>query len=371
MIAFNFSFQRGIKVRIVGSFGLSDFEKISKSFLLFFTFAFACIGFVAFVIFASRSGGVVQYYSAAHGSAGEFGASSAYLYSLPNFLWPALLICFHSYVKKQKHKRIFLIIGITIFIYLLFNTLIFGNRNGVIRFCIILGAAHVFINRPPIRKVKKLILVLLICVGLVAILPSIRHATHLGSTVTLLDAISGAFEDTEKNEDFSAVGHELPVNIAVVSAVNEYLIFDFGAQYIYPIINFVPRAIWRSKPYRSEFGVNFFELVDRHTLWRVRNGAAISAVAQSFLSFYYFGFLPWMLFGYLAGRIFGSCARAPSLGNLGSCVALILASVYWMTQSFSAFFTNWFFTIAPFYIILLCWRFSRKRPLRKRPLTDT
>jgi hypothetical protein len=160
-------------------------------------------------------------------------------------------------------------------------------------------------------------------------------------------------------------GYELFFNVGLVQAVSLSGVHTYGAQFIYPFINFVPRAWWPDKPYQIEFGGNSFDLVETYLGWYPGKGAATNAVADTFFAFSWLGCLTWGVFGYYCGRAVRPARDEPSLMNLGSLVACLLACIFWGTQSFEAVFFAWLFTIAPFYglRILAAWH----QPKLSRP----
>ena len=181
-------------------------------------------------------------------------------------------------------------------------------------------------------------------------LPHIRHSTHLGSNVSVLDAISDYWNGSHQPTyvDRTSTGHELFFNVAIIEAASKTGQHDWGAAYLYPIVNFVPRAVWPDKPSWYTFGTNPFEVVQASSSWRVRNGAAINQVGLSFFSFGWLGSLLWGIFGWVSGRLFARARDNPTLLPLGFYASILLASVYWGTQSFMAVFFGWFYVALPF-----------------------
>lgn len=342
-------------------------DNLSPSIVALFVAAIAVIGLSAQFAFAERSGGLLAFYSEAHGSAGAYSTTSAYLHALPTFLWPALLMCYVFWFRGVRYRRYYLALFLLVGIALFAHTFLFGNRNGVIRFCLIIGGAYVFLVRPSLQRALPLIGLLLVAVGIVLVLPHIREHLHLGSEVGPSQALLEYLQQESKPLiSPERGGHELFFNVAVIQSAAISSTYDYGAAYIYPFINFIPRFWWPDKPYEIEFGVNIFTLTQSVTGWYAGNGAAVNAVAHSFLAFSWLGWVPWLILGYWSGREFRAVADEPSLLNLGKFLSVLLGVVYWGTQSFSAFFFNWFFMIVPFYGLMLVAPMQRLFVRRRR-----
>ena len=315
------------------------------------------VGFAAQLAVASLAGGVTEYYSVAHGGAADVSGMSAYVHGLPNFMWPALIIGYVTLKTRSMPPALRLVLMIVtgaVGLALFAHTFLFGNRNGIIRFCLIFGAVYAFVNRPTMAKSLPLFVGLAfggICVSVVA---EIRQHLHLGSEVSLVDALGEYFT---RSKDAGGIklyadylgGHELFINVATVQATWVTGEHDYGATYIYPLINFIPRAWWPEKPYATQFSIDFFSLIPTVTGWQPGYGSAIGAVGESFLALSWFGFIPWAVVGFFSGRYINRCWTSPTVMNLGLLSAVLVGLVFWATQTFVGFFNGWFFTVAPFY----------------------
>ncbi len=320
----------------------------------------ACVTLIGVVgvgaqwLVAAQAGGLVAFYSKPHGSAVDYTAMSAYLYALPNFMWSALLIGLVTWGRTRGASKYLLLVTVAIGILLLAHTYLFGNRNGVIRVCLILGGAYTFIRRPSFLRSLPIVACLVAGIAIVLVIANIRDSLHLAADKSVYEAVSTYFESVDQNGGYKQVnwragGHELFFNVAVVQAASVTGTYDFGLPYLYPFINFVPRAFWSDKPYELDFGVNYFQLVESVAGWSPGTGAAISAIGYTFLSFSWFGCLLWGVLGFYSGHAVRRAREDSSLMNLGFLVACLIGNVYWGTQGYTAIFFGWFFTVAPFY----------------------
>jgi len=319
----------------------------------FYVMLLAVVGFSAQLYITHRSGGIGAYYSESHGAAGDYQNISGYIHSLPLFLWPALAICIHTLQFRSNRSFELILIGVILFTALAAHTYLFGNRNGVIRATIVFFAVYLFVRRPSFSQTIPTLAVIAFLIPAVLILPEIRSHLHLGSSVSPIDATLDYFSELQQNNFKREVvadqtGEELFFNVAVVKGSMQQNIHDYGAGYIYPILNFVPRGLWNQKPTASEFGVSTFDLA-RDVIGYVKTGPASNAVAHSYVAFSWFGCIVWAILGYASGTIFSRAMRYPDLMNIGSMIALLIALVFWCTQNFTAFFNAWFFTFMPFW----------------------
>jgi hypothetical protein len=316
-----------------------------------YALALSAVGIGGLLVFLRLSGGVMAFYSSAHGSGGAWTTTSAYIHSLPSFLWPAMLMFYSLWEHSGRKAKSALYPLLFLLVILTTHTYLMGNRNGVIRLALFLGGAYFFIRRPKGKEFTAMASVFALCFLIVMLLPHIRSSTHLGAETSVSEAF---MEYMSKKKPSSragmkmATGDELFYNVAVVQGVSKQGEVGFGAQYVYVLINFIPRFVWADKPYRADFGLSGKKVAQQAVGWRVRNGAAINAVGHSFLEFWWFGCIAWAVLGYFCGRAFKSAQLNPSLHNIGLFLALDLSIVYWATQSFTAFFVGWFFVAAPF-----------------------
>lgn len=362
MIVLCLAYEAGVR-RPSDSKSSTEVDELSRTVVTGYVILIGLIGFGAQYLIVGSAGGFAEAYSQAHGAGMGYENQSNYLNALPNFMWPALLIGYATMARKGR-SPILLAATVVIGAALFAHTFLFGNRNGIIRFCIILGGAYAFIHRPSLKKSLPLIGMLLFGALTVDIIGRIRGDLHLGSDVSLVDAISNYF--TEQKErggykyiNWEAGGHEFFFNVAVVQSAWQMGTYDYGAQYIFPFINFIPRAWWPDKPIEFQFVVDYFELSRSVTGWDPGAGAAPSCVGLSFLAFSWLGCIPWGIFGYVCGRIVRAARDEASLMNLGWLISCLLGSIYWGTQGFSSVFFAVFFTIMPFYGLRVLAAFRR------------
>lgn len=334
---------------------------ISNSTVIWYVTVVAAFGYAGHFYLTSQSGGLANYYSHAHGSAGAYTAVSAYVYSLSSFLWPALLIGYVAWKKNERKKSTYLLfLVVLIGLSLLAHTLLFGNRNGIIRFVLILGIIFTFVERKKISVSPSIVILVIMSYFIVKFMPYFRENLHIGAEVGIWRALQnlldgkaelltqGAILEQKLAGGHYFVGDELFVNVAIVQSAWESGTYDYGARYIFPILNMVPRFLWPEKPYLATFGVDHSELIFSVTGWYPGAGAAYSAVGHSFLSFSWFGCIAWLAVGFLSGRLFRNALVSPTLTRIGFLAAILIGSVYWATQAFVAFYFHTLVMALPF-----------------------
>jgi oligosaccharide repeat unit polymerase len=365
LVMFSVTYEMGVAREAKRAAHVENADYVPQRLLIAYVSALSLVGLYAQYYVASFSGGLTAYYSQAHGAAGDWENISGYIHALPSILWAALAIAFTLHMTAPKSSRYVLALVIVLVAALGANTFLFGNRNGMIRFMIILGGVYVFVKRPTFIKSLPVIGLLIGAAAVTQVIAYIRGDLHLGSDVGLMDAISNYFSRREEaggkltiNYD-SGAGHELFFNIAVIQTSLINSLYDFGLDYLFPIVNFVPRGWWPGKPNQVEFnGLLMFEAVRQTTGWNPGNGAAYGALGHTFVAFSWFGSLLWGLLGYVSGKTFARARRFPSIMNMGMLLSVNIALVFWITQSYNAFFWAWFITACSYFGLRLFARLS-------------
>lgn len=348
-------------------------DRIPAPIVAAYATCIAAMGLWAINYVANTAGGLLAYYSETHGAAADYTQISGYIHGLPNFLWAAMAIFYIMIIAERNQSLPVVILFAALLLLLAAHTFLFGNRNGIVRAVLFLGGTYVFARRPSLIKSAPVLVLIAFGILAVMIIPYIRQYTHLGSDVSISEALEIFAHQREKNDGYTYInvkdggGHEFFFNVAAVQATWVTGTYDFGASYIYPIINFIPRSIWPGKPYEINFGVNIFDLSYFVTGWWAGEGAAISALGHSFVAFSWFGSLVWAVIGYWSGTIFGRAWAYPGFMNLGALISCFIALVFWGTQSFSAFFFAWFFTYMPFFGLSVIGRFFFTRVAMRHP----
>jgi hypothetical protein len=329
-------------------------EKMPTYVLTAYVIFVGGIGLFAQIEVASYAGGLTAYYSAVHGSGVDYTQLSAYFYSLPQFMWPAMIVGYVAYIRSDRSNKLLLIVTLIITVLLCAHTYLFGNRNGIIRLTVFLGSAYMFMYRPSFIRAVPLFVLLGFATVSTLTIAYLRDSTRLGADMSLMEAIDDYLQKSSDRGGYltvrdEAAGHEFFFNIAVVESAWRNTTYDYGAPYIYPIINFIPRAIWLDKPTETEFGVAYFQLVEQTVGWPPGDGAAPSQLGLTFLSFSWAGCLLWAAMGAASGRVYRAAELNPSVMNLGFLGACLIANVFWGTQGWNSVFINWMFTIIPFY----------------------
>lgn len=350
LVAFAVFFELGVRSSHHRPRGSRSVDAWSSNAIGLYVVIVAVIGIGAQVAVASYSGGLTEFYSKSHGSAAKYDEISAYLYALPYFLWTALIVGTATLFKRGFRSA--LLIGATaiVFAALAANTFLFGNRDGIIRIGLTLGGAYVFVFRPSLLRSFPMIGTMVAAVIAISVVGQLRGNLHLGAETGVAAGLAEQMADPNRAKyGMGETGHELVFNVAVIQAVSKAGVYSFGASYIFPFINFVPRAWWPSKPLSTDFGVNPFDLVQTVLGWRPIGGAAINSITETFVAFSWFGCLVTGVFAFACGRVFAKAHRDPTIMNIAMLVAAQVACVYWASQSFPAVFFQWLYTVVPLF----------------------
>jgi hypothetical protein len=312
-------------------------------------------------VFVSRTGSILEFYSAVHGEAGKWTESSAYLYDLRLFLFPGLFWLFILYLYRQASRPLTSIMVATA-LFLVVEAWLIGNRGDWLRLMVLAGVPLLLLDVPRVPMKRGVVLVMMAIIGIIVLTPYLRVATHLGSDVDVLEEARSAL--TSYNPLAGSTpgeGNELIVASAVLQSARDLGVIDYGLAWLHPVVNFVPRFIWQDKPYYTEWSVNIWELVQKSQGWIVAVGATETGVADAFLRFGWLSPLVWTPLGFWGGRLYRRVCEAQNPVLAGYLTAYLLGLIYMITQGFKAAFYAWFFFFVGIYGMQLLHRLSKAR----------
>jgi hypothetical protein len=311
------------------------------------------IGFAAQAAFIARSGGFLAYYGAPHGSAGAWADTSAYLYSLSLFMFPAMCLLCGLLVRHGLPGWSAPIALLAAVLYSAFDAFVFGSRGDTIRLFLLLLLPSLFLAG-RVRAVRRLRILLATAVAMTAVLlyPHVRDAVHLGAEKSLVQAVSEVFAQPAVSLDPSRMtGHELFYAAAVIEAASARDAYDYGFRWAYPFVNLVPRAWWPDKPYAPEWSIDRARLVQQHAGWVVAGGASTTGVADAFLAFSWLSVAVWLAFGWWGGAIWARATAANGVLDVACLWAFLMIAVYFVNQGYIAAWHAWLFHMVPLWFL--------------------
>jgi len=302
---------------------------------------------LGWAVFLDRSGGFAAYYGSPHGAAGAWAETSAYIYTLRMLFFPALylLIALHLQAKPSPIGTV-LMAGVACF--LLADAWWQGSRGTWIRLLVVALVATILLDLT--RKVlrKRALIIPPIVVALIVLTPYIRSAMHLGAERSVLTAVEEVLGEVNPLAGSApGEGNELVYASALVSSAATTNTLDYGYQWIYPVIAFVPRFWWPDKPLSPDWSIDYRELVFSRQGWLVAPGAAPTGLADAFLRFSWFSPLVWLFLGLWGAPLWSTSKTGQHPADVGYLCAYHIGLVYMITQSFEAAFYGWAFFVGP------------------------
>jgi hypothetical protein len=343
---------------------------IPPGMLRLWSLALIVIGFTALAVFVAASGGFSAYYGAPHGSGGAWEESTAYLYSLPQFLFPAAYLLLAQRLTGQRTSVLANMLLIVTLGCLVFQAVVFGNRGDTIRICLILGVTYLALRPPRPGNVLAVGLLGVISLVAVLVLPYLRSTLHLGAEGDIREALAVIVDaDAVQPEDS---GDELFLAAGLVQGVERLGLFEWGMRWVLVFVNFVPRFWWPEKhAYFASWLVDAFEVAGRGTGYAVTPGAAWGGVADGFLQIGWASPLAWLALGAVGGRLWVRIRSGRDVLSVGYFIGFMISIVYWITQDFLAGFNNWFFFFMPVWGIGLLARWTRPATLHRPRRMDS
>jgi hypothetical protein len=316
---------------------------------------------LGWAVFLDRSGGFAAYYGSPHGAAGAWAETSAYVYTLRMLFFPALylLIALHLQAKPSP-------IGTALMVcvagFLLIDAWWQGSRGTWVRLLVVALVATLLLDLSRKFLRKRALILIPVAVGLIILTPYIRNAMHLGAERSVLTAVEDVLGEVNPLAGSApGEGNELVFASALVSSAATTNAVDYGYQWIYPVIAFVPRFWWPDKPLSLDWSIDYRELVFSRQGWLVAPGAAPTGLADAFLRFSWFSPLVWLFLGLWGARLWSRGNEGQHPTDVGFLCAYHIGLVYMITQSFEAAFYGWAFFVGP---ILVWATLSTAQPSR-------
>ncbi len=318
------------------------------------------VGAAAYLYFIAASGGWVSYY-AGHGL-GAYEQVSGYVYEMRYFLFAGLLL-FLLARKASGPNPLIDAATLATAAYLLFDAWFTNQRGSWIRLVIIFLAAYCYDPKARARSSGRrrsalpLVIVGTIAAGLIVVTPYLRGQTAIGETSLRqqLDAVSALFSDMEKIRTMSAgstvdEGNELAVAVGSTAARERVGAVDYGRKWLFPILNFIPRAWWPDKPTWHDYSLSTAQTMRESGSWEPAPGAAETGVADAGYRFGRLAPIFWALLGmFLMDRYLRAGRQdAQSLANYA---CLLIGFIYFVTQNMLPFVNFYLFMWLPIWSV--------------------
>lgn len=303
-------------------------------------------GMASWYYFLHVSGGPIVYYSSIHGSAGAWRDVSAYVPSAFLVVYVGVLMCLWEWYRCHSWMAfLFATLGL---ITVVGDAWLGGERSGWIRIALVLTTVWIC-HRPGYAGRLHHLKVVGLGVATVALMllaPNMRDVVRLGSRATVLKAIRSAAVRLA-SEERPYKGTELLFATGVVAATPLDSV-DAGLQWVYPLVNTIPRQLWPSKPYESQFSTSSYELAAAGNGWSPPEGANPTGFADAFIRWWWGAPLAWLVLGFVGGRTFVTLKWTGVYMAAGIHVSFLLGLFYFTLQRFNAGVYAAGFSVFPF-----------------------
>lgn len=310
---------------------------------------FAILGIGAYGYFVQQSGGHITFFSQAHGAAGKYEESTAYLYQAIEFLFPAFFILYRDSLDSESKVRKMLVLGLFGLPFLLF-VLYMGERDYT--FYLIIGVVLLSSlkneTRPRLPKAALLAGAMFIILGL---LPTYRTFFYIGSDLSQIKDLNPV-EILEETALKRSTSDEFAVYLKTVTLVPEYVDYQYGRLYLQLFIHWIPKSIWPNKPsLNPEEKLMLFE----NPIEQINSGASGAILDDLYFQFGLLGIvLGTFVSGILWQSVYSYFKRAPHVCSVQVIFAtsLVLILVY-IAQAPYSFILKYPFFILPVIVSFL------------------
>ncbi len=321
---------------------------LDRSALLTHGLTWMILGLGGWVIFVMRSGGFLAVYGSVHGSGADWLGNTAYLYQMILFTGPALIMLVTSvYDAQGRNSRV--LRCATAFTLLLFvDALLQGDRGNTFR-CVMPWLLVPSLVRRTRPSRKYVVLAGLTTALLMAAFVTYRGFLYIGadrSDIRNANITAVLFVD---REDKDALGNEYLIHCAMTSYSLRTLKFGWGREFLYPFVHVVPRIVWQTKPYLSEFAPPVIpsETWDREYGWHPANGSACGGAADIFEQLFVWAFAFWCLVGMAMRRLYDDTIRVSISASMLGYVSLIICALWLVSQGWFTFLMSSCYYLVP------------------------
>lgn len=328
----------------------------------YLAFLFGVIGFMFYSYFIVVSGSV---YFSGHGQ-GDYSVGG-YVYELRYFVFSSVLMLYTLKLKKRISK-----IGITFLVFfalfLFMDACIQQQRGSWIRFGTIFLLSNIFHLYEKGEAQKTIIELykknrLLFLSGLLVafmLMFTVLARNFYSKNASPTEVVSKTLELIVIHPDLLFAGSGIDNGNEFVVAYNSFYaqqnryILDWGYKWLYPFVNFIPRALWKEKPTWENFSTNAHTFIDKYSLIEHAVGSAETGYIDTFYRFGWFSPLFFFFLGYSLAKLYHSAFT--SLNSRMLYICLYIGFFYFFTQTALPLII---FTIYMYLPILLSVRLSR------------
>jgi hypothetical protein len=342
----------------IHSFSLEgiDVEKFKKGALLT-----GLTGFLAYTYFIIKSGPL---YFMGH-LKGDFSVGG-YIYELRFFIFSSVLLLFILYNFKSLNKLQTLIM-LFLFVYLATDAVIQQQRGSWIRIIVILAFGYSILKLENARNLKigSLISDYWYYIPLLPIpMLILTFSVHSRSYADLgfIDQISKFMGEVTENPSIFLYGSGVNEGNEFVTAINAFQarevsgVIDYGYKWIYPPLNFIPRALWANKPHWNSFSISVFDTMDNYGHIYSAPGSAETGLIEAFYRFAWASPLFFFIFGYWNKALFNKAFEG-NLHSLCIYICIYIGLFYFFTQNI---FPLFIFTLYMYIPIYFTFRYAKK-----------
>lgn len=318
--------------------------------------AIAGVGFLLWAWFVDFSGGWVEYYSQAHGAAGRWAETTAWIYGGKELLIPGILLMLQARIQGDDPARTPLALPLVLAGLVFLHAILMSSRGTLYPLAVVLVFIPYLIRgrRPPrfafLWGATALSVLLLLLVAY-------RQWAHLGASLAEADVDpAAAILGVE-----AAEGNEYLYCGAWINTAWQTGQYALGVPYSFYVIHVIPRSVWPDKPYGFEWGAT---KDDMRTIvgWRPTSGAARTGVADLFTNFSFGAWGVWALLGWGAGRIYTRALEPGALSDQAYYVLFLAASLHLVSQGVPAFFVSSCYRAVPLLLVYKLFKYTLRAP---------
>ncbi|WP_141234758.1 hypothetical protein [Flectobacillus sp. BAB-3569] len=314
-------------------------EKLSSNKVEYYSIIIGIIGVIFYSYFIAVSG--AEYFKG-HGQ-GDY-SIGGYIYELRYFVFSSILLLYNLYLRKSLSSigKIWLLM---FFIFLLFDAYVQQQRGSWIRFGIIFLFSNIFYGYDVGQKTKKFTTLFKenrkILFGgmffLFILVFTVQSRNFYSSSANVVDVISGTLELMTKSPELLIAGsgidhgNEFVVAYNAFYGMSESSGIDYGFKWLYPFLNFIPRALWKDKPTWETFSTNAHQYIDKYSVIVHAVGSAETGLVDTFYRFGWFSPIFFFFMGYSLSLLYRRASKTISSRSLYIC--LFVGFFYFLTQT--------------------------------------
>ncbi|TDH20828.1 hypothetical protein EXU57_20760 [Segetibacter sp. 3557_3] len=314
------------------------------------------IGLAGYGYFIYKSG---PYYFYGHNS-GDFSVGG-YIYELRYFIFSSVLLLFNSFLNKTLSKKGLIFLA-CILLFLCYDAYIQQQRGSWIRLGVILIFSYLFNqkNQMSLRlttllsKYKGIAISGAALALLLTLTVQIRK--FYSPYTTFSEQINLTIDRLVEQPELLIGGSGIDEGNEFVTAYNAFqanqvaVTCDYGLKWLYPFINFIPRAMWAEKPTWFSFSTDIFTVMRKYSNIKPAQGSAETGMIDSFYRFFWGAPLFFVLFGYYTRLLHKSSST--NFGSRLFYICLYVGCFYFITQNMMPMIIFTLYMYIPIWVVL-------------------